>query len=104
LPSAAIDSLFQNRVQEFLRLLKINYPKYDLYPLPAQLALMDMGFNLGVSGLKSTWPKLNQAIDAQDWKAASVSCYRPQVNAVRNAEVKRLFEKAAAEGRPVRRP
>lgn len=98
LPSSAIDLLFQNRVQEFLRLLKVSYPKYDFYPQSAQLALMDMGFNLGVSGLKSTWPKLNQAIDKQDWKAASLSCFRPQVNIMRNAEVKRLFEKAATEG------
>jgi len=104
MPSPAIDLLFQGRVQEFQRLLKIQYPQYDSYPQSAQLALLDMGFNLGVSGLKNTWPKLNQAIDKQDWKSASTNCFRPQVNAVRNAEVKRLFEKAALEAGPQKRP
>jgi len=104
LPGSAIDLLFQNRVQEFLRLLKVRYPKYDFYPQSAQLALMDMGFNLGVSGLKNTWPKLNQAIDKQDWTSASTNCFRPQVNLVRNAEVKRLFEKAAVEAGPLEKP
>jgi GH24 family phage-related lysozyme (muramidase) len=93
LPDGDIDSLFSDRVDEFQKALKKAYPKYDSYPKPVQLAILDMAFNLGVGALKSTvkWPKLNAAIAAQGWKKASEDCFRPDANGVRNAKIKALF-------------
>jgi GH24 family phage-related lysozyme (muramidase) len=96
LPDIAINLLFSDRVDQFQGALKAAYPKYESYPEGVQLALLDMAFNLGVSALKSPvkWPKLNTAIANEDWTAASVECYRPDANAIRNAKIKALFEDA----------
>ncbi len=97
LPDVDINILFSDRIDEFQKALRTAYSKYDSYPSPAQLALLDMAFNLGVGALKSSvkWPKLNAAIAAMDWKTASTECFRPDANAVRNAKVKALFEDAS---------
>jgi GH24 family phage-related lysozyme (muramidase) len=97
LPNVEIDQLFRERVQGFQDELRGHYPDYDSYPGSVQLAMLDMAFNLGTWGLKKTWPRLNTAIDAEDWAAAALECNRPQANPVRNAAVKELFEKAAEE-------
>jgi GH24 family phage-related lysozyme (muramidase) len=96
LPDPEVDRLFQGRVEEFQTQLRREYPRYDSYPDGAQLALLDMAFNLGAGALKTKWPKLNQAIDSLDWGAAAGECERPEANPARNAAVKALFEGAAA--------
>jgi len=50
--------------------------------------MLDMAFNLGTSGLKNTWPRLNAAIDAENWAQAALECNRPQVNPTRNATLR----------------
>lgn len=95
LPDVEINRLFQQRIEEFRGQLRRAYPKYDTYPDGAQLAMLDMAFNLGAGALKKKWPKLNEAIDKLDWAAASDRCERPDANAIRNAAVKALFKGAA---------
>lgn len=95
LPGLAIDELFRNRVNEFRSQLKKSYPKFEEYPNAVQLATLDMAFNLGVGGLKTKWPRLNAAIDAEDWAAAAENCVRPDAQPVRNAGTVALFEEAA---------
>lgn len=97
LPDAQVNRLFQNRIDEFRGQLRRAYPKYDSYPNDAQLALLDMAFNLGVGAVKKKWPKLNEAIDKLDWAAASERCERPEANAIRNASVTALFKRAAGK-------
>jgi len=97
LPDPEINRLFLDRVRGFLGELRDSYPDFDEYPDPAQLAMLDMAFNLGTSGLKNTWPRLNAAIDAEDWAKAALECNRPQVNPTRNAATKDLFLKAAED-------
>jgi GH24 family phage-related lysozyme (muramidase) len=94
-PDIEVNRLFQIRVAEFQKQLRQAYSDHDTYPDPAQLALLDMAFNLGTGALKKKWPKLNQAIDKQDWVDAAEQCNRPGANAVRNAGTKALFEQAA---------
>jgi GH24 family phage-related lysozyme (muramidase) len=95
LPDVEVNRLFQKRVQEFQVQLGKVYPRYDSYPDPAQLAMLDMAFNLGTSALKNKWPKLNEAIEKQDWKTAADQSNRPDASAVRNAATKALFLKAS---------
>jgi len=64
---------------------------FDDFPENAQLALFDMIFNLGFSGLKTKFPNLNRAIKTEDWKKAAKECNRPDVSAIRNNYVKKLF-------------
>lgn len=57
-----------------------------------QLALFDMIFNLGRSGLKKKFPTFNQAIKDENWSKAATESNRPDVGKSRNTYVKRLFE------------
>jgi GH24 family phage-related lysozyme (muramidase) len=95
LPPLDIDKLFAVRVAEFQSQLLTSYPRWDGYPPSAQLALLDMAFNLGTFALKNRWPNLNRAIDAQDWAQAANHCIRPQSHAARNDATVALFRKAA---------
>lgn len=95
MPNGEIDRLFRRRVDEFQGQLRRHYPKYDAFPSSAQLAILDMAFNLGSAALKKKWPKLNEAIDKEDWTAAAQNCTRPGANAVRNTGTVGLFEKAS---------
>ncbi|MES1204579.1 MAG: hypothetical protein ABUS79_01455 [Pseudomonadota bacterium] len=97
LPDVQINLLFRQRIEGFQQELRDSYPDYDTYPDPVQLAMLDMAFNLGTAGLKRTWPRLNRAIDSEDWAQAALECNRPQGNASRNTAVKELFEKGAEE-------
>jgi GH24 family phage-related lysozyme (muramidase) len=99
LPGPQIDELFRRRVDEFQRDLHAAYPDFEGYPGAAQLAMLDMAFNLGTQGLKKVWPNLNKAIGNRDWATAAIESYRPQSSATRNAKVKALFERAATEAR-----
>lgn len=99
LPDGQVDELFRRRVEGFQRELQDSYPSFSSYPGSAQLAMLDMAFNLGTRGLKKTWPNLNRAIDARDWATAAIESYRPQSSPARNARTKGLFQKAAAEVR-----
>ena len=94
-PDVEVNRLFQIRVADFQKQLRQAYSDYDAYPDPAQLAMLDLAFNLGTGALKKKWPKLNQSIDKQGWADAAEQCNRPGANAVRNAGTKALFEKAA---------
>lgn len=97
MPDVEVNRLFQSRIAEFQKQLRKLYPKYDEYPASAQLAMLDMAFNMGAGGLKTKWPKLNKSIDALSWADAAEQCERPGANAVRNSGTKALFMQAAEE-------
>lgn len=97
LPPAAIDSLLDSRITEFKRELKLKLPKFEQFPLTAQFALLDMAFNLGMSGLFTKFPKFIKAVEAEDWAGAAKESNRPQVATSRNTTVKKWLEEAAKE-------
>lgn len=97
LSDVEVNQLFQKRIEGFQKQLKTSYSKYDSYPSAVQLALLDMAFQLGAYGLKNKWPKLNGAIDSEDWAVAATNCMRPDANAIRNDGTRALFERAAKE-------
>jgi GH24 family phage-related lysozyme (muramidase) len=99
LPDVEINQLFRERVSGFQQELRGSYSDYDSYPSSVQLALLDMAFNLGTGGLKNKWPKLNKAIDEENWATAALESFRPGASPSRNSAVRGLFEAAAAESK-----
>jgi GH24 family phage-related lysozyme (muramidase) len=95
LPDMEIDKLLDERIAEFTRQLKLKFPKFDTYPITAQMAMLDMAFNLGVNGLVTKFPSMKKAIDGTDWSTAAKESNRPQVSTARNAVVKKWFDEAA---------
>lgn len=89
-----IDRLAQADIQSFEAQLLPAMPKWNSLPAPAQEALFDMAFNLGIGGLKK-FPKLLQAVDAGDWNAAAAECHRQGISEARNQETASLFQQAA---------
>ncbi|MBI1422093.1 MAG: hypothetical protein GC149_01420 [Gammaproteobacteria bacterium] len=91
-----IDLLTNKTINQFYGELKTVYPDYDSYPGEVKLALFDMIYNLGMSGLSNNWPNFNKYIKAKDWKnAAAESKRKPPVSPDRNKYVKDLLEQAA---------
>lgn len=71
--------------------LRRDFPNYDLIPPPAQLALLDMAFNLGSAKLNTEYVHLKMAVAAQDWKTAATQCSRRGPSPARNAATAALF-------------
>lgn len=92
-----IRSLFDKRVDAFVRIIARSLPSFVSFPLPAQVALLDMAFNLGGYALVSKWPRLMDACTRQDWQAAQHDCVRTGVQPERNMTTVGLFEQARLE-------
>ncbi len=96
LPTADVDKLFYQRVSVFEQNLGNIFPAYDSFPAPAQLALLDIIYNKGRSGLiHFKKGKFLEAASKRDWSTASLICDRPEVAARRNTRTKELFQQAA---------
>ncbi|SRR5579871_4897031 len=87
------DAAFRLR-NEFFPLLSAAYPDLDTYPLPAQVALLDMIYNLGAAGL-AKFRHLHSSIEAKDWAAAARQCHRMGIQASRNEWTAQQFMAAA---------
>ncbi len=93
-----IDHLFGRRVDEFETSLQHTFPGFVLWPEPAQLATLDIVFNVGIGNLQRHFPHLCAALLGQDWLAAAISSHRAQSHDARNEAVRKLFEEAAGSG------
>src|ERR1017187_4132058 len=91
---ADIDTLIPGDVASFEASLAAALPNWNTYPAPAQAALFDMAFNLGLGGLKR-FPHLLAAVDAGDWAAAAAQCHRQGIGDARNQQTAALFLQAA---------
>lgn len=98
MPDHEIERLFRRRVAEFCTQLEVHFPLLSEYPEPAQLALLDLAFNLGAAALPRKFPRLTLAVRAMDWRTAALESHRPQARDRRNAAIKSLFEDAAMAG------
>ena len=95
-----VRTLAATRVEnEFLPGLRRNFPGFDGYPAPAQRALLDMAYNMGVGGV-GRFHNLRQACEAGDWKTAATECHRRTCRAERNEWTKDLFLNAAGQSAP----
>ena len=98
LDKASVDQLLQVRLDhEFLPGLRETFPAFDDgYPGPAQLAIVDMAFNLGVRGLTGGFPHLCAAVRIGDWSAAAWNCHRKTCRESRNEWTRDQFLAARA--------
>jgi len=87
-----IDQLLEKRLDEFELGLQRDFDDYSAFPNEAKLALMDMAFNLGNSGLINKFPTFTRAVRAQDWQACAAECRRTGISSDRNHETKELFD------------
>lgn len=92
-----IDGLLHEHIDSFYGSLAGTYCKakgypndFDALPQNVQLALFDMIFNLGVTGL-TKFAQFNKSIKDGDWKKAATQCTRLGVNGDRNEYVKKLL-------------
>ena len=69
LPPAGIEALIQADCERFEFELLHAIVKWDELPAPAQEALFDMAFNLGVAGLMK-FERMLAAVDAGNWNPA----------------------------------
>ena len=89
-----IDALLAADIASFEAQLAAELPNWNTYPEPAQEALFDMAFNLGLNGLKK-FPSMLAAVDAGQWEAAASECHRKGINEDRNQQTASLFRQAA---------
>jgi GH24 family phage-related lysozyme (muramidase) len=93
----SIDALLQADIQRFIAGLRQIIPDFDRLPDPAQEALFDMGFNLGIGGLQK-FRNLLAAVASRDWQRAAAECHRKGISDARNAETAALFRQAGSAG------
>jgi lysozyme len=89
-----IDALVSSDVHKFETSLAAALPNWSTYPPPAQAALFDMAFNLGLGGLKK-FPRLLAAVDAGQWEVAAAQCHRQGIAEIRNQQTADLLRQAA---------
>jgi GH24 family phage-related lysozyme (muramidase) len=92
---AAVDALLDKDIEGMEAGVRANFQNYNSYPGPAQDALLDMAFNLGVHGLVAHFPHLKAAAEAQDWNTCAAQCHRNGIGDARNQKTAALFQMAA---------
>lgn len=91
----SVDLLLLADIAVFGANLIARLPPWSGYPEPAQQALFDMAYNLGVGGLLK-FRKLLAACASGDWETAATQCRRNGIGDARNRETAALFLQAAA--------
>ena len=93
LSADATDALLLQDIDAFAAQLTKLLPAWTGYPEPAQQALFDMAYNLGLGGLMK-FPKMLAACAAGNWETAATECRRNGIGDDRNAETAALFRQA----------
>jgi GH24 family phage-related lysozyme (muramidase) len=102
LPEGAADQLAVDRLEkDFLKGLRRLFPGFDGYPQPAQRAVVDMAYTLGVSGLETKFPRFVTACrdgkfaDAAGHSERNVKSNRGRPGDERNVATRNLLMEAA---------
>ena len=96
LPEGLAPRLATRRLHtEFLPDLRKLFPGFDRYPLPAQHAIVDMGYNLGVAKLKHDFPAFVAACRAGNFVDAAKESHRSSCREERNRATADLLGQAA---------
>ncbi|MGP5133524.1 DUF2345 domain-containing protein [Psychrobacter cibarius] len=68
------------------------FSEFDNYPVPAQEAILDMAYNLGISSTGiSKFPSFNRHLKNKDFASAATESNRPQLRNSRNVHVRELL-------------
>ena len=92
---ADVEALVAADVNTFEAQLRRVLPNWNSYPSPAQEALFDMAFNLGIGGLFK-FPTLLKAVNEGDWATAAGQCHRRGIQDSRNQATAALFRLAGS--------
>jgi len=95
LPDSAVAELQDRDLQVFAAALESRLPAFQNYPAPAQEALLDMAFQLGVAGLCREFPYMMQAVRLMEWNDCAELCHRAGIQEWRNTDTAELFRWAA---------
>jgi GH24 family phage-related lysozyme (muramidase) len=96
LTSADVEALLASDVEGVEGTLRTALPEFVRFPAAAQVAMIDMAFQVGVHGLLEKFPRLIACAKAGDWKGATAECHRIDASPARNAETISLFAAATA--------
>lgn len=89
-----IDEALWDTTDTYWAVLAKTLPELEDWPADAQLALLNMAWNLGPAFLGSSWPTFTAAAKAADFAGCAVSCVRA-ARAPRDYRNRRLFLNAA---------
>jgi len=95
------ETLFDQDIEQKIAEVRPRFDAFDTYPQPAQEAILDMAFNLGVAKLYNVFHNLRQAILDEDWSKAAQECHRTKIDEARNEATKQRFLNAAAISKAV---
>jgi GH24 family phage-related lysozyme (muramidase) len=76
LAESYIQAVLLKKLKECDIALRRHYLRYDTFPEPVKLALLDMIYNLGAAKLFGQFPSFEKAVNAQDWKTAADHSHR----------------------------
>ena len=91
LTQQTIDAKLKSVLEGFEANLRVQFPHYDALPDGVKMALLDMIYNLGASGLFKGFPHLVAAVEAGAWAQAAERCIRRGPSAARNAWTRQQF-------------
>lgn len=91
LTPAEIDTQLRAAVTHLDQDLRKAIPIWDALPASAKVALLDMAYNLGMTGLLQGYPKLLHAVVTGDWKTAAAECHRGGPAPTRNEWTRQQF-------------
>jgi GH24 family phage-related lysozyme (muramidase) len=92
---ADIDEALFETTADFWHILQLELPNLESWPASAQLALMDMAYNLGPNFLGPGWPNFTAAAKHGDFGLAAAHCHTAK-HTRRDADHTSLFLNAAA--------
>jgi GH24 family phage-related lysozyme (muramidase) len=94
LPAEKIENLKQRDTDRSLQELENIFHDFRTFPISAQMALMDMYFNLGFYGFRK-YSLLQKAVLYRDWTNAADTCFRLGIPERRNKRTRDQFLEAA---------
>lgn len=80
----AIERLFEFRIHDILSQLNKSFPDFVMLPTNVAAVVLDMAFNLGVTGLLTKFPKFMDAIKDENYVIAAKESERKGISAARN--------------------
>ena len=97
LSQQTIDAKLSSVLTGFETTLRARLPGYNGFPEGVKLALLDMAYNLGPSGLLDGYPHMIHAIETGEWGQAAAQCIRQGIGEERNVWTRRQLLSAVVE-------
>ena len=86
-----MDAKLGSVLEEFEVALRVKLSGYDGMPDEVKIALLDMAYNLGPTGLLKGYPHMLGALETGSWAEAAADCSREGISEPRNAWTRQQF-------------